>query len=789
MRSGWRIGGIGLAACSMILQARAQADAKPAPRVVYANDFEKKAGPQWSHRSTDVTPKGRRRFLGQFGNDEVRLALKRLGPHQYVRVSFELFIIHSWDGDTQEGDIGPDVWSFGIEGGPQLLRTTFCEHPVAPSGKQTFPDDYPGPQHASRTGAAEVEQLGYKFPDNPDARDAVYRLSFTFPHTAADVTVVFAGSGLQALADESWGLDNVRVELLDGPVRLEEKQLEARWAALQGDDSVKAFGAYCRLMAAGEQAGALLERHLRPKPLDEAAVRRRVAALDAKKWTDRQKATEELRRMGKAVAPLLREARQGKVSAEAATRIDQLLDGLSKEDLPLKDLARYRRMVRLLGILGSQKAVAALAHLRRDAAHAEVRHMASVTGVQAARPLIDELLRQAEERARDFDFRAAQAACGKAVELAKASASPAEGRVAARLAELGELAKVHEGFARLARRLPASRDDPSTRNRLIRMAVVDLDSPAKAAAYLNAQSGKEWRRYVPLAARDGDGLAEADLLALAKWYRGLAGQADGPGKAAMLRRARRYFGLYVARLRRSIGEMEDASESIADELSRAGVAKPIDLLQHLYPKVHRLSGEWVLSGRTLRVSPAGYARLALPIAPRGDYELTADFVRRSGSGDVNFVLPVGSAGVLLTLDDNEGNSGLLHVDGRDLMKPNPPHTLANGKTYRLQATVRRRGDEAAIRITLDGKEYMQWRGPAGSLSVRQNWAVSKKGALGLGAHESAVEFSRVRLRMLSGRAAIVRMPLDRPGVPRPVEIRQKDVIILKVRRGGAQPRT
>lgn len=43
--------------------------------------------------------------------------------------------------------------------------------------------------------------------------DAVYHLTFTFAHNAATLQLVFSASGLQAIADEAWGLDNVKVTL------------------------------------------------------------------------------------------------------------------------------------------------------------------------------------------------------------------------------------------------------------------------------------------------------------------------------------------------------------------------------------------------------------------------------------------------------------------------------------------------------------------------------------------------------------------------------------------------
>jgi PEP-CTERM motif len=57
-----------------------------------------------------------------------------------------------------------------------------------------------------------VDTLGYTF-DYGVVRpaDSVYRLSVTFPHTANSVSFNFSGSGMQALSNESWGIDNVVV--------------------------------------------------------------------------------------------------------------------------------------------------------------------------------------------------------------------------------------------------------------------------------------------------------------------------------------------------------------------------------------------------------------------------------------------------------------------------------------------------------------------------------------------------------------------------------------------------
>ena len=43
--------------------------------------------------------------------------------------------------------------------------------------------------------------------------DSVYNLSFTFPHSDSSLSVSFTYAGLQELSDESWGIDNLRVDI------------------------------------------------------------------------------------------------------------------------------------------------------------------------------------------------------------------------------------------------------------------------------------------------------------------------------------------------------------------------------------------------------------------------------------------------------------------------------------------------------------------------------------------------------------------------------------------------
>ena len=159
-------------------------------RLVYENSFEETVGSEWSNRTIEFTPKDGRRFLGQFGNDTVTLTLDDLPPHSTVTVSFDLFIIHTWDGNYNR--YGPDFWSLSVTDGPVLLRTTFSNS----LNHQSYPDISPQGDHRPCTGADEVDTLGYTWRDK--TMDSVYRRSFTFSHTGNYLQLCFFATGLES---------------------------------------------------------------------------------------------------------------------------------------------------------------------------------------------------------------------------------------------------------------------------------------------------------------------------------------------------------------------------------------------------------------------------------------------------------------------------------------------------------------------------------------------------------------------------------------------------------------
>lgn len=210
---------------------------------VYLADFQGAVGSEWAttaasgiHTASAPNPdyNGTRLFLGEYGNDTLTLSLGALPAHATATVSFSLYLIRSWDGNatnTVNGDpLGPDHWKIAL-GNTTLFDQTFSNG--NPAGQSYSPSPgalscntgynavYPAGTYNPMTGAAECYSLGYFFNDpnlGNQAMDSVYNLSFTFNHSASDMVLNFSAYGLQGLADESWGLDNVRVDVAPVPV-------------------------------------------------------------------------------------------------------------------------------------------------------------------------------------------------------------------------------------------------------------------------------------------------------------------------------------------------------------------------------------------------------------------------------------------------------------------------------------------------------------------------------------------------------------------------------------------
>jgi hypothetical protein len=199
-----------------------------------------------------------------------------------------------------------------------------------------------------------------------------------------------------------------------------------------------------------------------------------------------------------------------------------------------------------------------------------------------------------------------------------------------------------------------------------------------------------------------------------------------------------------------------------------------DLLPGVHIPTHRLDGTWGVQGGTQTTSlVAGDAksergRLALPVWPKGDYELRLRFARTAGNECLAVMLPIpGVAGGqnALVVDGYKTQGKWISKTGwagLEFVKDGPVGShieaalgkpLANDTAYTLLVRVTAKGPTAAVRAEIDGTKVVDWTGPAGDLTPSRDWFTPDRGQLGLGVWDHCqFRIDAVEFRPLTGTA-------------------------------------
>ena len=202
--------------------------------LVYENNFENlnltslDGGDIMSFNNTNV--------LGNFNNDGFTLFLEDVGDHDYVFISFDLYIHGSWDGNFNGFDENDraDKWVMEFKPDMQLFKdpnsdifiTTFSNSPCWPNYclRQSYPEIYPfenNPQTGSfKTNLPEVCNNNFF-----GGETTLYKIEKGFKSDGENIVVRFYDELYQPNAidkngipqqkcDESWSLDNLTVRVI-----------------------------------------------------------------------------------------------------------------------------------------------------------------------------------------------------------------------------------------------------------------------------------------------------------------------------------------------------------------------------------------------------------------------------------------------------------------------------------------------------------------------------------------------------------------------------------------------
>ena len=204
--------------------------------VIYFNDFnnvnhtdDKIDGYSTSNYNGEIV-------LGNFNNDGFTLHIEDVGKHDFITVSFDLYIHGSWDGNANgfPEDDKPDKWI--IELRPEMnsysdlsssnFETTFSNSPCWPNYclKQSYPENYPF-DNVPKLGHSKDELPETCFNSFFGGKTTLYRIEKTFKSSGQNVIIRFFDELYQPNAidkdgksqqkcDESWSLDNLRVRAI-----------------------------------------------------------------------------------------------------------------------------------------------------------------------------------------------------------------------------------------------------------------------------------------------------------------------------------------------------------------------------------------------------------------------------------------------------------------------------------------------------------------------------------------------------------------------------------------------
>lgn len=168
----------------------------------------------------------------------------------------------------------------------------------------------------------------------------------------------------------------------------------------------------------------------------------------------------------------------------------------------------------------------------------------------------------------------------------------------------------------------------------------------------------------------------------------------------------------------------------------------VDLFAKIDPKRDTVTGNWKLTPQGLRAELGDgvewLGRLAIPVTPPEEYDLTAVVTRTEGVQDFAIGLVGGGKQFSIQFDGWFGvRSGLMGIDGKDADANGtgiPGKFFVNGKAKTMVFMVRKEG----VIVVADGKDFIVWKADWDRIALSPQMAIPSKKHLILGVGKGAV---------------------------------------------------
>ena len=152
--------------------------------------------------------------LGRFNNDGFLLTINNLPDHDLIRVSIDLYIHDSWDGNVEgiDGADGPDFWQMNLDGARHLY-TTFSNN-----GPQSYPNGYLV-QNNAKSNAYKTDLPGVCSQKDIIGGTSMYKIVRTIQQDDKTFTLECLDKLKQTiipdtLCDESWSVGSIEVKVI-----------------------------------------------------------------------------------------------------------------------------------------------------------------------------------------------------------------------------------------------------------------------------------------------------------------------------------------------------------------------------------------------------------------------------------------------------------------------------------------------------------------------------------------------------------------------------------------------
>lgn len=158
--------------------------------------------------------------LGRLNNEQVAIGI--LPNAKSYAISFDLYVIGSWDGNGQQaqhGNFGEDNWQVLAKCGNSLVDIFTTNFSNQKSVQQKYPNSITGRSTQWLSGSTGSNVTGFDVPVPlfSSVTDSWYELTFkglnpcgTEAFTAIHLTI--PGFSLQSRTDESWAIDKLSVK-------------------------------------------------------------------------------------------------------------------------------------------------------------------------------------------------------------------------------------------------------------------------------------------------------------------------------------------------------------------------------------------------------------------------------------------------------------------------------------------------------------------------------------------------------------------------------------------------